>query len=284
MDAALRSCIDAAAPAVPLQQLNTVLRACRAVPQEYKPSKLTFGKPHPDAVVETASLAAVEPPDITYQLKVGWRGEWGLGGWRRGCCGVPQGGSGGVKGRWHHSAAYCCSFGCWHTPLTPGLTLLALLPQAHDELVASLSALQLESVVYACQRHEQLLPDGSRGGFFIGARPAAPCCTLPARCAAASPATAAGRVPALLLPTPLSCGTRAPALPAGDGAGVGKGRTIAGLILENWRQGRHKHLWLSVGSDLKIDSQRDLNDVGGGCRVWQGGWMVSWVGGWAGGR
>jgi hypothetical protein len=52
---------------------------------------------------------------------------------------------------------------------------------------------------------------------------------------------------------------------AGDGAGVGKGRTIAGLILENWRQGRHKHLWLSVGSDLKIDTQRDLNDVGGEC-------------------
>lgn len=51
---------------------------------------------------------------------------------------------------------------------------------------------------------------------------------------------------------------------AGDGAGVGKGRTIAGLVLENWRQGRHKHLWLSVGSDLKIDSKRDLDDVGGG--------------------
>ena len=70
-------------------------------------------------------------------------------------------------------------------------------------------------------------------------------------------------------------GTHALALPAGDGAGVGKGRTIAGLILENWRQGRHKHLWLSVGSDLKIDSQRDLNDVGGefgksARRVWQG--------------
>lgn len=44
---------------------------------------------------------------------------------------------------------------------------------------------------------------------------------------------------------------------------MGKGRTIAGLILENWQQGRHKHLWLSVGSDLKIDTQRDLNDVGG---------------------
>ena len=59
--------------------------------------------------------------------------------------------------------------------------------------------------------------------------------------------------------------THALTLSAGDGAGVGKGRTIAGLILENWRHGRHKHLWLSVGSDLKIDSQRDLNDVGGGC-------------------
>ncbi len=54
---------------------------------------------------------------------------------------------------------------------------------------------------------------------------------------------------------------------AGDGAGVGKGRTIAGLILENWEQGRHKHLWLSVGSDLKIDTQRDLTDVGGERRL-----------------
>ena len=44
-----------------------------------------------------------------------------------------------------------------------------------------LSGLQLESIVYACQRHQQQLPDQSRAGFFIG-----------------------------------------------DGAGVGKGRTIAG--------------------------------------------------------
>lgn len=64
--------------------------------------------------------------------------------------------------------------------------------------------------------HTQTLPDGSRGGFFIG-----------------------------------------------DGAGVGKGRTIAGLILENWRAGRRRHLWLSVGSDLKFDARRDLDDVMG---------------------
>lgn len=90
--------------------------------QDYVPSKLHVGAPHPDPVVETASLAAVEPPDITYQLHL-------------------------------------------------------------DDLIRGkvLSGLQLESIVYACQRHEQLLPDNSRAGMFIG-----------------------------------------------DGAGVGKGRTIAG--------------------------------------------------------
>ena len=30
----------------------------------YKPVKLQVGKPHPDSVVETASLASVEPPDV----------------------------------------------------------------------------------------------------------------------------------------------------------------------------------------------------------------------------
>lgn len=31
-----------------------------------------------------------------------------------------------------------------------------------------LSALQLESITYASQAHDQLLPDGSRAGFLIG--------------------------------------------------------------------------------------------------------------------
>ena len=47
------------------------------------------------------------------------------------------------------------------------------------------------------------------------------------------------------------------------GAGVGKGRTIAGLILENWRCGRKRHLWISIGSDLRVDARRDLNDANG---------------------
>ena len=50
----------------------------------------------------------------------------------------------------------------------------------------------------------------------------------------------------------------------GDGAGVGKGRTIAGIILDNWNQGRTKAIWLSVSNDLRQDAERDLADVGAG--------------------
>ena len=59
-----------------------------------------------------------------------------------------------------------------------------------------LSALQLESITYASQRHEIILPSGERAGFLIG-----------------------------------------------DGAGVGKGRTLAGVIFENYLLGRKRALW-----------------------------------------
>ena len=60
----------------------------------------------------------------------------------------------------------------------------------------------------------------------------------------------------------------------GDGAGVGKGRTIAGIIYQNYLEGRKKALWfvydnavcsiefevlflrLSVSNDLKYDAIR----------------------------
>jgi len=69
--------------------------------------------PHPDAVVETASLAAVAPPRPNYALT------------------MPT-----------------------------------------DEK-CGLSSLQLETVVYACMRHETLIPDASgqgfvRAGFYLG--------------------------------------------------------------------------------------------------------------------
>ncbi|XP_077995470.1 protein strawberry notch homolog 1-like [Glandiceps talaboti] len=48
----------------------------------------------------------------------------------------------------------------------------------------------------------------------------------------------------------------------GDGAGVGKGRTVAGIIHENYLLGRKRSLWLSVSNDLKYDAARDLKDIG----------------------
>ncbi|XP_071848916.1 protein strawberry notch homolog 1-like isoform X2 [Apostichopus japonicus] len=48
----------------------------------------------------------------------------------------------------------------------------------------------------------------------------------------------------------------------GDGAGVGKGRTVAGVIFENYLLGRKRSLWFSVSNDLKFDAQRDLKDIG----------------------
>ncbi|KHN35773.1 Protein strawberry notch like 1 [Glycine soja] len=127
---------------------------------DYRPPKISIGPPHPDPVVETSSLSAVQPPEPTYD------------------------------------------------------------PKIKDDLESSkaLSCLQIETLVYACQRHLQHLSNGARAGFFIG-----------------------------------------------DGAGVGKGRTIAGLIWENWHHYRRKALWISVGSDLKFDARRDLDDVGATC-------------------
>lgn len=48
----------------------------------------------------------------------------------------------------------------------------------------------------------------------------------------------------------------------GDGAGVGKGRTLAGIIQENYLLGRKKAIWLSVSNDLRYDAERDLRDIG----------------------
>ncbi len=76
----------------------------------YVCAKLKGGNPHPAQIVESASMAAVVPPDITYR---------------------PQ--------------------------LAPEIVTRGLL-----------SDIQLERVIYAGQRHEQRLVDGSRAGFFIG--------------------------------------------------------------------------------------------------------------------
>ena len=75
----------------------------------YKPMKLEIGKAHPDPVVETASMASVEPVDVWYKLAIERES-----------------------------------------------------PETVDE--GKLSALQLESITYASQQHEQMLRDGNRYG------------------------------------------------------------------------------------------------------------------------
>ncbi|CAG9462612.1 unnamed protein product [Pedinophyceae sp. YPF-701] len=47
-----------------------------------------------------------------------------------------------------------------------------------------------------------------------------------------------------------------------DGTGVGKGRTIAAIIWENWLRGRRRHVWLSAKKDLKADAERDFREIG----------------------
>ncbi|XP_063770424.1 protein strawberry notch homolog 2 isoform X2 [Pseudophryne corroboree] len=51
----------------------------------------------------------------------------------------------------------------------------------------------------------------------------------------------------------------------GDGAGVGKGRTVSGIILENFLKDRKKALWFSVSNDLRCDAERDLRDIEASC-------------------
>ena len=126
----------------------------------YAPRKVHIkgARPHPAKLVESAAMAAVEPPDPTY------------------------------------------------TPALP-------------ERIAKegvLSDAQLENVVYAGQAHSQKLADGRRKGFFIG-----------------------------------------------DGTGVGKGRQIAGIIMDNFLQGRRKAVWISEKASLLEDARRDWKDLGG---------------------
>ena len=71
---------------------------------------MKIGIRHPDQVVETSSLASVEPSDIWFKLM------------------IPE------------------------DVMDNGL----------------LSALQLESITYACQKHEIILPSNHRAGYLIG--------------------------------------------------------------------------------------------------------------------
>jgi predicted RNA methylase len=48
----------------------------------------------------------------------------------------------------------------------------------------------------------------------------------------------------------------------GDGTGAGKGRQVAGILLDNWLKGRRRAVWVSKSDKLIEDAQRDWSAVG----------------------
>jgi predicted RNA methylase len=102
---------------------------------------------------------------------------------------------------------------------------------------ALLSAAQLETLVYAGSAFERDLP-----GCL---EPAAEGCEL--KPAAGSEAGAVYRCGYFL----------------GDGTGAGKGRQIAGIILDQWLRGSRRHIWLSKNEVLLEDARRDWTALGG---------------------
>mmetsp|Transcript_32409 Transcript_32409/g.95510 ORF Transcript_32409/g.95510 Transcript_32409/m.95510 type:complete len:182 (+) Transcript_32409:283-828(+) len=150
-----------------------------------------------------------------------------------------------------------------------------------------LSALQLEAIVYGCQRHQLHLPavdpnrtfaapsnkdkkaknSTGKGGkikkksskMALKDSTDAANQTVPAvkseKKGAAATTNADSTPPANDAPTKPTVGYRKGFL-VGDGAGMGKGRTLAGFCLENNSVGRKRHIWVSVSSDLYDDAKR----------------------------
>ena len=63
-------------------------------------------------------------------------------------------------------------------------------------------------------------------------------------------------------------------LPSGDGAGVGKGRQVSGIILDSYARGRRQHVWVSTSTDLVKDAERDLRDLGVHIKARAAVWLV----------
>jgi predicted RNA methylase len=106
-----------------------------------------------------------------------------------------------------------------------------------------LSDAQLESVVYAGEAHASHLA----GAWTVDA-------TFDVVAAAPEP-------------VPAKAGNAANAVRfrrgwfLGDGTGCGKGRQVAGIILDNWLKGRRRALWISK-SELIEDARRDWSALG----------------------
>jgi predicted RNA methylase len=100
-----------------------------------------------------------------------------------------------------------------------------------------LSEAQLESVIYAGEAH---------GGFLSGSWTVDE--TFDRIAAAAEDAEGAVRFRRGWM--------------LGDGTGAGKGRQVAGVLLDNWLKGRRRALWVSKSDKLLEDAQRDWSALG----------------------
>jgi predicted RNA methylase len=107
-----------------------------------------------------------------------------------------------------------------------------------------LSDAQLESVIYAGEAHSSHLA----GAWTVDA-------TFDVVSAAPEP-------------VPATAGNAAGAVRfrrgwfLGDGTGCGKGRQVAGIILDNWLKGRRRALWISKSEVLIEDARRDWSALG----------------------
>jgi len=99
-------------------------------------------------------------------------------------------------------------------------------PHFHPEIIQKgiLSSIQLESVVYAGEAHSKYLPSHPDDEAKIPPRQG---------------------------------------FLVGHGTGAGKGRIGAGIIADNWAQGRRRHLWFSESARLIEDARRDWVALGG---------------------
>jgi hypothetical protein len=112
-------------------------------------------------------------------------------------------------------------------------------PRLSSSLVADglLSDAQLESVIYAGEAHSEFLA----GSWTVDA-------TFDVVAAARDDAENAVRF------------RRGWFL--GDGTGAGKGRQVAGILLDNWLKGRRRAVWISKSDKLIEDAQRDWSALG----------------------
>lgn len=113
-------------------------------------------------------------------------------------------------------------------------------PQLPKHLITDgiLSSAQLESVIYAGQSHSGYLP-----GFYL----------VDEIYDKISPTTASN---------PDAVQFRRGWF-LGDGTGAGKGRQIAGILMDNRLRGREKAIWFSKSAALIEDARRDWSDLGG---------------------